>query len=145
LNEFPVPEILRSPLDAVLLQIYAHAHLRPLSEFEFVQTPDVRVIHSSLLRLLSVGALSDQDRSLFWRLGSFSRVGTESGVIIQEPSDLFERTMDESEILKITPLGRVLSTLPVDVVIGRMLVLALVSLQNAHEYRCPILLMLPWF
>lgn len=38
----------------------------------------------------------------------------------------FEDTIDESQFLSITPLGRLLVNLPVEVIIGKMLVLATV-------------------
>lgn len=68
LNEFPVPEILRSPLDSIFLQIFAYESLGSLCEFEFLQDPDTRIVHSSLKRLVGVGALVDMRSSDFWYL-----------------------------------------------------------------------------
>jgi HrpA-like RNA helicase len=65
-NEFPVPEILRSPLDGIFLQIFAYPSIASLSEFEFLQTPDPKIVHASLKRLVGVGAVIDMRGSDFW-------------------------------------------------------------------------------
>jgi ATP-dependent RNA helicase DHX34 len=88
LNEFPVPEILRIPLDSILLEIKAFGLGDPM-EFDFIERPSEASLKSSLTRLQNVGCLD--------------------------------------KIFDITDMGRVLSTLPVDVVIGKMLVLGSIS------------------
>lgn len=131
-NAFPVPEILRSPLDSIFLQIFAYASLGSLKEFEFLQDPDMKIVHSSLKRLVGVGALIDMRGSNFWNgMSSLDVLVNESNRLkatadrdINEFS--FDDTIEESQYLSITPLGRLLVNLPVEVIIGKMLVLATV-------------------
>ncbi|KND02720.1 uncharacterized protein SPPG_01803 [Spizellomyces punctatus DAOM BR117] len=84
LNEFPVPEILRMPLEPLLLQILAYGLGDP-RDFDFIERPADANISFSIMRLQDLGAL------------------------------------DRKEAL--TALGRVLAMLPLDVVLGKMLIL----------------------
>ncbi|KAJ3038261.1 DEAH (Asp-Glu-Ala-His) box polypeptide 34 [Rhizophlyctis rosea] len=84
LNEFPVPEILRMPLEPTLLQIRAYGLGDP-REFDFIERPSEAQISFSIERLRDLGALDGSER--------------------------------------VTSLGRVLAVLPLDVVLGKMLVL----------------------
>ncbi|KAJ3048899.1 DEAH (Asp-Glu-Ala-His) box polypeptide 34 [Rhizophlyctis rosea] len=84
LNEFPVPEILRMPLEPTLLQIRAYGLGDP-RDFDFIERPAETSISYSIARLQDLGALSREEL--------------------------------------LTPLGRVLAVLPLDVVLGKMLIL----------------------
>ena len=134
MNEFAVPEILRSPLDAILLLIYANPKLPRLSAFDFLQQPDARIIYKSIQRLATVGALEMNEGS-GTLLASFHE--EDGGGILstyKEKSSLTlgTSTLNDQELLiqmdmlNITPLGRILATLPVEVIIGKMLILAMV-------------------
>ncbi|KAJ3300017.1 DEAH (Asp-Glu-Ala-His) box polypeptide 34 [Borealophlyctis nickersoniae] len=93
LNAFPVPEILRMPLEPTLLQIRAYGLGDP-REFEFIERPSEANINHSIRRLQDLGAL---DRGV-------EVDGAGAGE-------------------EISTLGRVLAVLPLDVVLGKMLVL----------------------
>lgn len=95
LNEFPVPEILRMPLEPTLLQIRAYGLGDP-RRFEFIERPSEGAVGFSVGRLQDLGAL--------------------------------ERSVGEG----ITALGRVLAVLPLDVVLGKMLVLGSVSVDMSE-------------
>src|SRR4051812_29902797 len=84
MNDFAVPEILRIPLEQVLLQIMALGLGDPRL-FEFIQPPSSTSMHHSMLHLRNLGALNPEDQ--------------------------------------LTPLGRVLAMMPIDVVLGKMLVM----------------------
>ncbi|TPX47708.1 hypothetical protein SeLEV6574_g02520 [Synchytrium endobioticum] len=88
LNEFPVPEILRTSLESVVLQIRAYGLGNP-RHFDFIESPPEENIVHSITRLQDLRALDVQEN--------------------------------------ITPLGRVLAVLPVDVVIGKLMVLGTIS------------------
>ncbi|KAI9091260.1 P-loop containing nucleoside triphosphate hydrolase protein [Phlyctochytrium arcticum] len=88
LNEFPVPEILRMPLEPLLLQIRAYGLGDP-RDFDFVERPAETSINFSLHRLQQLGALDRKE--------------------------------------ELTLLGRLLAILPLDVVLGKMLILGSIS------------------
>ncbi|RUS16526.1 P-loop containing nucleoside triphosphate hydrolase protein, partial [Endogone sp. FLAS-F59071] len=85
LNDFPTPEILRAPLEPVVMQIKALELGNP-REFDFVERPSTSAMDSSVRFLQTLGAL------------------------------------DEPE--EITSLGRVLAVLPVDAILGKMLIMS---------------------
>ncbi|KAH6568489.1 hypothetical protein BASA62_005429 [Batrachochytrium salamandrivorans] len=88
MNDFPVPEILRTSLEPILLQTLALELGNPLG-FDFLERPSEDVLSTSMERLQCLHTIDEQ--------------------------------------LSITTLGRVLSFLPVDVTIGRMLILGSTS------------------
>ncbi|TPX35982.1 hypothetical protein SmJEL517_g01830 [Synchytrium microbalum] len=88
LNEFPVPEISRAPLESVMLQIRAYGLGDP-RRFDFIEPPPEEHITYAITRLQNLQALDAQEQ--------------------------------------ITPLGRVLSILPVDVVLGKLMILGTIS------------------
>jgi HrpA-like RNA helicase len=96
MNDFPVPEIQRTCLDPVVLQIQAYKLGDP-REFDFIEKPLRSTIENSLLRLKDLEALDDTEN--------------------------------------ITVLGYALALLPIDVVLGKMLILGTVC--NVKE---PILI-----
>ena len=103
MNEFPVPEIVRCPLEPILLQIIAYGIENDPREFDFIERPSYNSMNHALERLGNLQALD---------------IMTYKDA--QDPS--FTR-----EKITLTPLGRVLSVLPVDVVLGKMLLLGSIS------------------
>ncbi|KAJ3378304.1 DEAH (Asp-Glu-Ala-His) box polypeptide 34, partial [Lobulomyces angularis] len=92
-NEYPVPEILRTQLESTLLQIVSFdLELEDPRNFEFIQQPSQSSMNFALERLINLDALEKLP-------------GT------QEYGDEFV----------ITPLGKMLSLLPLDCVLGKML------------------------
>lgn len=83
-NSFPVPEIQRTCLDPLVLQIKAY-NLGDPRCFDFIEKPFAQAIEQSLLRLQDLGCIDQREN--------------------------------------ITSLGSVLALLPVDLVLGKMLVL----------------------
>ncbi|KAJ3282727.1 DEAH (Asp-Glu-Ala-His) box polypeptide 34 [Rhizoclosmatium sp. JEL0117] len=83
LNEFPVPEILRTPLEPLLLQTMAYGLGNP-REFDFIERPDADVLESCMRRLQELGAVEE---------------------IIDEANLTTERE-------RLTSLGKVLAILP---------------------------------
>ncbi|KAJ3354911.1 DEAH (Asp-Glu-Ala-His) box polypeptide 34 [Entophlyctis luteolus] len=90
LNEFPVPEILRTPLEPLLLQTMAYGLGDP-REFDFIEKPRMESIESAMAALATLGAIQNSD--------------------------------DGTTCEQLTPLGQILAILPMDVVLGKMLVL----------------------
>jgi HrpA-like RNA helicase len=86
--DFPVPEILRMPLDSIVLEILSLDLGDPI-EFEFIERPSQESINYSMEKMISLGCI-DVNR-------------------------------------EITSLGRVLSSLPIDCVLGKMLILGSIS------------------
>ncbi|MGP5227475.1 ATP-dependent RNA helicase HrpA [Arthrobacter rhombi] len=87
--EFTDPEILRTNLAAVILQMSAMGVVespRDVADFDFVQPPDSKAVNDGVALLRELGAVGE---------------GTSA---------------------KVTPIGRQLSQLPVDVRLGRMIV-----------------------
>lgn len=103
--EFPIPEILRSPLEPLLLQISALSLERDPRDFDFIERPATDAMTHALHRLANLDALD---------IVTYSHSGISSSSFVRED-------------VNITPLGRVLSLLPVDVVLGKMLLLGSMS------------------
>ena len=93
--EFTEPEILRTNLASVILQM-ADARLGAIEDFPFVEPPDRSQVRDGLRLLKELGALADPSTSS----------GTGSGAQQQ----------------RLTQTGRLLARLPVDPRLGRMLV-----------------------
>ncbi|KAF4533012.1 hypothetical protein B566_EDAN000703 [Ephemera danica] len=84
MERYTTPEILRVPLDSLLLQMVAMG-LPDARRFPFIEAPPAESIETSISTLKELGALTEDE--------------------------------------KMTPMGRMLSCLPVDLGIGKMLVL----------------------
>ncbi|KAJ3333575.1 DEAH (Asp-Glu-Ala-His) box polypeptide 34 [Blyttiomyces sp. JEL0837] len=87
-GEFPVPEILRTPLESLLLQIRAYGLGNPRT-FDLIERPPDTAIDASLMRLRDLGAIDERE--------------------------------------ELSPLGRVLAIFPMDIVLGKMLILGSIS------------------
>jgi HrpA-like RNA helicase len=92
-NDFPMPEVLRTPLEPIILQILALELETNPRHFDFIQQPTATAMVHAIDRLVNLEAIE-----------SF-KDGTAT----------------------ITPLGKILSILPVDVILGKMLVFASLS------------------
>ncbi|KAJ3073573.1 DEAH (Asp-Glu-Ala-His) box polypeptide 34 [Podochytrium sp. JEL0797] len=97
-NVFPVPEILRTPLEPLLLQCMAYGLGDP-REFEFIEKPAAVAVEGAMSSLKDLGAIEEMQSS-------------------REEGAKRER---------LTSLGKVLAVLPMDVVLGKMLVLGSMS------------------
>lgn len=104
--EFTEPEILRTNLASVILQMAALG-LGDMSEFPFLQPPDAKGVRAGRELLLELGAIEIAAAS-----GSKSGRGPASG----ETED-----RGNSKELRITKIGRKLALLPVDPRYGRMI------------------------
>ncbi|KAI8849737.1 P-loop containing nucleoside triphosphate hydrolase protein [Chytridium lagenaria] len=111
MNEFPIPEILRMPLEATLLQVKAYGLGDPRT-FELIEKPSDANMGDAIGRLENLGAVE-----IFEKAGKRQKMSTSTVTDADK--------LDSS--LELTPLGRVLSILPVDVVLGKMLILGTIS------------------
>ncbi|KAJ3140484.1 DEAH (Asp-Glu-Ala-His) box polypeptide 34 [Geranomyces variabilis] len=91
-SEFPVPEILRQPLEPLILQVRAYSLGDP-RQFDFIERPATGALDHAIQRLQVLSAL-----------------------------DAYE---------ELTPMGSVLAKMPLDVVLGKMLVMG--SIMNVVE------------
>ncbi|KAJ3399434.1 DEAH (Asp-Glu-Ala-His) box polypeptide 34, partial [Chytriomyces hyalinus] len=105
LNAFPVPEILRTPLEPLLLQTMAYGLGDP-REFDFIERPEGKALESAMDGLKRLGAVEGSNS-----MKSRASTGNDN------------QTCGE----RLTALGRVLAILPMDVVLGKMLVLGSIS------------------
>lgn len=100
LRSASLPEMLRSDLQEICLDIKAQGFKDPVAQFlsEAIEPPTPHVINSSLLQLTTLGALNKNE--------------------------------------ELTPLGRVLATMPVEPALGKMILLAVI-------FRCldPIIIL----
>ena len=92
--EFTEPEILRTNLAAVILQM-AQARLGDIARFPFVEPPDAAQIGDGLRLLRELGAIEAEDG---------------------------RRTRPSGRGVRLTPIGHQLARMPVDPRLGRMLV-----------------------
>ncbi len=102
--EFTEPEILRTNLASVILQMAA-LRLGDMARFPFLEAPDARNIKDGVALLEELGAL---DSTLPWRPG-------EPGPASSAASDA-----PETQGRRLTSLGRRLARLPLDPRLGRM-------------------------
>ncbi len=112
--EFTEPEILRTNLASVILQM-AQARLGDIARFPFVEPPDAAQIGDGLRLLTELGAIeSDRDRGL-----SLSKPGGAAGEVSTSGR---RRRGGRNDRVRLTPIGHQLARLPVDPRLGRMLV-----------------------
>ncbi|KAJ3128296.1 DEAH (Asp-Glu-Ala-His) box polypeptide 34 [Physocladia obscura] len=107
LNEFPVPEILRTPLEPLLLQTMAYGLGDP-REFDFIERPSRDAVESALIALKGLGAVED---------------------VVDAAPDVWNKSngVFAAQRERLTPLGRILAVFPMDIVLGKMLVLGSIS------------------
>jgi ATP-dependent helicase HrpA len=107
--EFTDPEILRTNLASVILQMAA-AGLGDVAGFPFVDPPDARAVADGVALLVELGAVADPDGERPTRRGRRGRGG--------------RRSPREEAGLELTTIGRRLARLPVDPRLGRMVLAA---------------------
>lgn len=105
--DFTEPEILRTSLASVILQMSALG-LGDVASFPFVDAPDSRAIRDGINQLIEIGALRPLDSS--------------------KNSD-FSSLAQGNQGLELTRIGRDLARLPIDPRLGRMLI-------AGHESGC---------
>lgn len=98
--EFTEPEILRTNLASVILQM-AQARLGPIEKFPFVERPDSRQVTDGMRLLSELGALAEPGKATGRRRGS---------------------SRGDDTRVRLTETGRLLARMPVDPRLGRMLV-----------------------
>ena len=98
--DFTEPEILRTSLASVILQMSALG-LGDVASFPFVDAPDSRAIRDGINQLVEIGALRPQDSSK----------NSDSSALAQG-----------NQGLELTRIGRDLARLPIDPRLGRMLI-----------------------
>lgn len=114
--EFTEPEILRTSLASVILQMAALG-LGGVEGFPFVDAPDTRAIRDGIALLQEIGALDDGSRPSRGRRGRRRGAG-ETG---PGPSGRGDGTDHAPSGPQLTPIGRKLARLPIDPRLGRML------------------------
>ncbi|HZK05082.1 MAG TPA: ATP-dependent RNA helicase HrpA [Actinomycetaceae bacterium] len=105
--EYTEPEILRTSLASVILQMAAIG-LGDVEKFPFVDPPDTRAIRDGVAQLIEIGALEVGAGAARGRDGTGSPPGSPPG----SPSGTAPR---------LTTIGRQLARLPIDPRLGRML------------------------
>ncbi|MET8649095.1 ATP-dependent RNA helicase HrpA [Nocardia aurea] len=121
---FTEPEILRTNLAAVILQMTALG-LGDIEKFPFVEAPDKRAIRDGVALLEELGALARRPD------GKRRGPATSDGDGQSRRSDAAEpeRRADSDAALSLTPIGREMAQIPVDPRMARMLV-------EAHRNGC---------
>ncbi|WP_067473155.1 ATP-dependent RNA helicase HrpA [Nocardia amamiensis] len=115
---FTEPEILRTNLAAVILQMTALG-LGDIENFPFVEAPDRRAIRDGIALLEELGALARRDGK--------ANVAAAQEADGDRPGKAARR--DDDAGLSLTPIGREMAQLPVDPRMARMLV-------EAHRNGC---------
>lgn len=121
---FTEPEILRTNLAAVILQMTALG-LGDIESFPFVEAPDRRAIRDGIALLLELGALarrSDSTATTTPARGNRRRRGGKAGG--GAAPEVRVRAPEGGDDLELTPVGRQMAQLPVDPRMARMLVAA---------------------
>ncbi|VDL59482.1 unnamed protein product [Hymenolepis diminuta] len=121
---FTTPEIQRVPLDLLVLQMMAMG-LPDVKRFPFIEPPETKSLDEALETLMSHGAVTK----------------------LTDPNEKETKTdSPTTSLMVITPLGRLLAELPVELGIGRVLVMAalfavvepVLSLATGIAVACPI-------
>ena len=107
--EFTDPEILRTNLASVLLQM-ASLRLGRIENFPFIDAPAPRQISDGLRLLHELGATTERAENI--------SVGGEA---VSQSRDRADRA-EHGDNLQLTPIGRMLSRLPCDPRLGRMII-----------------------
>ena len=119
--EFTEPEILRTNLAAVILQM-AQARLGDIARFPFVEPPDATQIGDGLRLLRELGAIEPDARgSSSSKPGEATSVGG-GGVSASSTTGAGRGRPSRGGQVRLTPIGHQLARLPVDPRLGRMLV-----------------------
>ena len=119
---FTEPEILRTNLAAVILQMTALG-LGDIESFPFVEAPDRRAIRDGIALLLELGALGRREDTASDTADAprpRRRRGGRRGK--PQPPQARVRAEENGEDLTLTPVGRQMAQLPVDPRMARMLV-----------------------
>ncbi|HLS26959.1 MAG TPA: ATP-dependent RNA helicase HrpA, partial [Beutenbergiaceae bacterium] len=113
--EFTEPEILRTSLASVILQMTALG-LGEVADFGFVDPPDTRAVRDGVALLTELGAITDDDA----RRGHDGDAPRED----RRPSGRSApgRTTPSSGQYRLTKVGRALARLPIDPRLGRMII-----------------------
>ncbi|WP_040780368.1 ATP-dependent RNA helicase HrpA [Nocardia pneumoniae] len=119
---FTEPEILRTNLAAVILQMTALG-LGDIENFPFVEAPDRRAIRDGIALLEELGALARRDGK------PASRASTAAAQEANGDRPEKASRRDDDTALSLTPIGRQMAQLPVDPRMARMLV-------EAHRNGC---------
>ncbi|WP_454196924.1 ATP-dependent RNA helicase HrpA [Nocardia sp. Marseille-Q1738] len=119
---FTEPEILRTNLAAVILQMTALG-LGDIENFPFVEAPDRRAIRDGIALLEELGALARRDGK------PASRANTAAAQEANGDRPDKESRREDDTALSLTPIGREMAQLPVDPRMARMLV-------EAHRNGC---------
>ncbi|WP_406279888.1 ATP-dependent RNA helicase HrpA [Nocardia sp. NBC_00881] len=121
---FTEPEILRTNLAAVILQMTALG-LGDIENFPFVEAPDRRAIRDGVALLEELGALARRIGKLAPRSDTApAQEDTRRGGAADMASRPRASTRDDDATLSLTPIGREMAQLPVDPRMARMLVQA---------------------
>ncbi|CAH8494260.1 unnamed protein product [Heterobilharzia americana] len=128
---FSTPEIRRVPLETLVLQMMVMG-LPDVKKFPFIDPPEMKCIDEAFEILKSLN-ISTVLSNLFWFL-----ISVHGALVPQNPT---------SPLLTVTPLGQLLSELPVEFSLGRMLILAsllrlvepVLSLAAGMAIQCPLL------
>nr|CDS28647.1 ATP dependent RNA helicase DHX34 [Hymenolepis microstoma] len=123
-QSFTTPEIQRVPLDLLALQMMAMG-LPDVKRFPFIEPPETKSIDEALETLVSYGAAAK------WSDPTMKDTKTDQPIC---------------DRMVITPLGRLLAELPVELGIGRVLVMAalfavvepVLSLATVMAVACPV-------
>ncbi|MFT4218778.1 MAG: ATP-dependent RNA helicase HrpA [Micropruina sp.] len=117
--EFTEPEILRTNLASVILQM-ARARLGDIARFPFVEPPDKAQISDGLRLLTELGAIEPEQapRSVIPAKAGISS----GGVSTSSTSGRRRPQRGRGGQVRLTPIGHQLARLPVDPRLGRMLV-----------------------
>ncbi|MDX5318553.1 MAG: DUF3418 domain-containing protein, partial [Actinomycetes bacterium] len=113
--EFTEPEILRTSLAAVILQMAALG-LGDVARFPFVDPPDTRAIRDGVNLLVEIGALEDRGTTAPSPRRDAAATGASA-----DPSAAAPPAGPPARGPALTPIGRKLATLPIDPRLGRML------------------------
>jgi ATP-dependent RNA helicase HrpA len=116
--EFTEPEILRTNLASVILQM-AQARLGDIARFPFVEPPDAAQVGDGLRLLTELGAIESEPRG-----SSSSQPGAahQEGTTGSTGGGRRRNQPDRGGQVRLTPVGHQLARLPVDPRLGRMLV-----------------------
>ncbi|CAI5973996.1 unnamed protein product [Closterium sp. NIES-65] len=140
-RQFSIPELLRVPLESVVLQMKMLSPACSLSHFGFLDAPSPSALHRAVLSLTHHGALAppaaappltttgapqEPEAGGGWageedKRGAGLRSGGDNGSVAGDGNGGGGSGGDDE--LVVTPLGHVLAGLPVDIPLGKMLVL----------------------
>ncbi|CEM06185.1 unnamed protein product [Vitrella brassicaformis CCMP3155] len=127
---FALPEMHRVPLEGILLSVLALGY--SVHEFDLPDNPPVKNIQAAIQTLVLSKAALKTDADLMAIADETPAADAAADMDNTWPTSVIVSKLLGGKTLRLTPLGRVLSRLPVAISVGKLLIIALLFKKLSH-------------